>query len=319
MAAAEVLQTITLAAHQQCAIIEANSMLDWERICSVNRKVIAISQYPSPEFTTYIEDSGIPTILVVDSPLQSVAYLVGERQSDAIAVRAISASFSCLARKFTQNESETQSSNSRNLTEFLIRLAKIGGIEVSEAELDRVELQAIELASRFYGLAKHGVGISPQMNGACALAEVVLPRWGDLQRSGCGARVEWPASTFFLGDLPDTPMWEPVDLAGPARCILYGPYLHLPSGQWKASMKVGLAGYDGGQSFMVEVVCREVIAKGRFRCDGVGLFEIQVDFVHLSPHVPIELRLFLDAGAIYGSLSCFEVSLKASNIAALGI
>ena len=57
----------------------------------------------------------------------------------------------------------------------------------------------------------------------------------------------------------------------------------------------------------------ETIATGRFHCDGDGAFEVCIEFMHRDPHFPLELRLFLDTGAIYGSLADFGVGLISSG------
>jgi hypothetical protein len=304
-AAVEALQTTTLGVFQECSIGEINSRFDWEEACSSRQHFIAISQYPSPDMCAHIEGTGAPVLIVTDNPMHSVAQLVAELHSGISAVRAVSASISCLAGMMAQPESEIRAANARNVGAFLVQLTRASGINAGIRDPKRIADHAREL-SVFGGASKNLPDVSSLTRKLCRLAEPALAQLAE-------GRVEWPGSLFFLGDFPDTPMRGPVDLAGPARCLLYGPYMHLLVGRWNACITVAIAGIQGGQSFTVEVACNEVIAGGRFHCEGPGLFEIRIDFAHRNPHLPIELRVFLDEGAIYGTLNRFDVKLKLSH------
>jgi hypothetical protein len=303
--AVEMLQTLTEGTLHECVVAGINSVQDWQEACSVSKHFIALSQYPSPEMCMQIADNGVPALVVLDNPLHSAAQLAVDLHSDISAVRAVSASASCLAEMLGQNEAVVQTSNTRNLSTFLVRLSELGGIDVDSRELTRVRGHAGEL-SRLGDVFSYRSEVPASTRNLHKLAGAALSQMGD-------GRVEWPASLFLLGDCPDMPMRGPIDLAGPARCLLYGPYMHLPSGFWDACMTVAITGNDGGQSFNVEVVCGGAIGGGRFHCQGSGSFEVVISFEHRNPHLPIELRVSSDSGAIYGSLIRFGVKLEMSK------
>ena len=317
LGAAEVLRTISRAAREDCTVQQVNSLEEWEQAVSTGAPFIALSQYPSPELRSHIEHSAVPAVMILDNPLHAMTHLGSNgQQTDVGAVRAISASFACLSDMLALSESDILLSNTRNLAGFLVRLAEISGITPKLADLQRVETQSHALATRL-GIFGQDTLSKPVSGFLSELVVAALPELRDVRNSDRDIRVVWPSSTFLKGDNPDTPMSSPVELAGPSRCVLYGPYLHLLQGHWIARLTLELEGYDGYQNFAVEVVCGDVIGKGRFHCRGVGQFEVLLNFVHRRPHIPLEFRLFLNSGAICGSLTRFDVSLQRSGTDAL--
>lgn len=312
--AAESLQSIARIARRECVTAEVNSIDDWQAACAMDENVIVLSPFPSREVSAHIASIGVPTLVVLNSPLDAVALLVALEHSDTSAVRAVSASVSCLSEKLFQDRISIRTSNADNLDAFVMRLAVGLASDVSAFDLNRLESLITELSTLNDGLDRRlPLALTGNLS---SLANAVLPPEDQDSDIGDGVKIDWPGSLFLLGDAPDTPMRGPVDLSGPARCVLYGPYMHLPAGAWTASVAVALADCLGERSFTLEVVCGEIIAKGRFHCRGSGTFNTRLDFLHRHPDVPIELRLFLDAGEIYGSVTKFDVSLQSSGIRA---
>lgn len=310
-AVVELLQAVVRGGRKDSIVAEVDTQQDWEAACAAGNPFIAVSQYPLPDLLRDPDFSRTPAIAVTADPMHSVAHLVEEQLSDIGAVRSVSASISCLLDKWALDETEARAQNARNLVLFLTRLAEASGVNVSLADIERIELQAGQLADRLADIcARKQTGPLPANNSLWALAAAALPQRRDPCRGDGRIQTMWLGPLFLLGDVPDTWMRGPVDLSGPARCVLYGPYLHLPPGHWSARLVLGLAGHDGVEAFTVEIVCGDVIAKGRFSTEGSGLFEVGMDFIHRDPHIPIEFRLFLDAGAIFGWLSRFEVCLE---------
>jgi hypothetical protein len=306
LAIAEMLLTIARVARQDSFVTEVDSLQGFEVACATGQPFVAVSQFPSMELLKHLDAELVPEIVISADPMRSVAHVLRD-QSEVGAVRSVSASISCLFSKLTQHGSEIQERNAKSLAVFFKRTAALVGAECNGAHSDRIDLQAIELAERFAGMCVRQSVQQLPANSLWPLAAAALPT--DFLHSGGRVEVTWPGRLFLLGDFPDTWMQGPIDISGPARCLLYGPYLHLPAGHWNVQLVIGVAGHDGRQAFVVEVVCAEVVAKGSFSIEGSGLFEIEMDFVHRDPNTPLEIRLFLDVGAIYGWVSRFEVSL----------
>jgi hypothetical protein len=312
--AADALREIARIGRRTCVAAEINSVDDWRSVCATGESTIAISQFPSPELITRISQSCVPALVVLDHPPAAAALLVADHHAVVSALRTVSSSIACLSGRLFRDKAGIRQSNARNLDAFVVHIAEGLESNICAADMNRLESLITELStvnddpSRTARLAP-----APTAHFS-SLANSVLPAIEpDPEEDDEAVRIAWPGSLFLLGDSPDTPMHDPVELSGPARCVLYGPYLHIPPGAWSASVTLGLADCAGMRSFTLEVVCGEVMTKGRFHCSGSGLFRTRLEFEHGSPDVPIELRLFLDAGEIYGSITSIDVRLKSSK------
>lgn len=312
--AADALREIARIGRRTCVAAEINSVDDWRSVCVTGESVVAISQFPSPEVVTHISRSGVPVLVVLDHPPAAAALLVADHHAVVSALRTVSSSIACLSGRLFRDRASIRQSNAGNLDAFVVHIAEGLEANVCAADMNRLESLITELSTVNDGPSRM-LHLAPAPTGnLSSLANSVLPVIEhDSGEHDEAVQIAWPGSLFLLGDSPDTPMHGPVELSGPARCVLYGPYLHIPPGAWSASVTLGLADCSGMRSFTLEVVCRDVVAKGRFHCSGSGLFRTRLEFEHGSPDVPIELRLFLDAGEIYGSITSIDVRLKSSK------
>jgi hypothetical protein len=128
--------------------------------------------------------------------------------------------------------------------------------------------------------------------------------------NGSPLRIIWPGDVFTVADHPDQRAGERISLAGGARCLVYGPYLHLPRGAWSARIVVDLDETTRDQSFAVEIVAKDVIASVSTRPPSPGLFAIHLAFMVEKPEIPLEIRISLQNGAIEGAVSLLRVELS---------
>ena len=103
------------------------------------------------------------------------------------------------------------------------------------------------------------------------------------------------------------PTSSPLVATGRARCLIYGPYLHLPTGRWNAKFFFDVDEDCHGQIFTVEVHAAELLGKLRVCPQGTGSFEAAVPVEVTNPRAPIEIRIMMDSGAIEGRLSAWSV------------
>lgn len=94
-----------------------------------------------------------------------------------------------------------------------------------------------------------------------------------------------------------------VEMLGPARYIYFGPYLHLPYGQWSMSADFIVGGNLSGNKLEFDVFqSGEVLSFGSFEIPAQGVFEITTGIMNEHPEKPLEFRIFLKEGAIEGSI-----------------
>jgi hypothetical protein len=124
-----------------------------------------------------------------------------------------------------------------------------------------------------------------------------------------------PMDLFFEGKPPYGKISVPVDLTGPARCLIYGPYLCLPQGRWllEASLHIKITHGSNRLGF-------DIIEKGSLRNEFYfdiaqsGSYDISIPFEVTNSFSPMEFRLHLGSGSIGGELT--QIFLKPRKIKA---
>jgi hypothetical protein len=116
------------------------------------------------------------------------------------------------------------------------------------------------------------------------------------------------------------PIEGPIDATGRPQILFFGPYVHLPSGVWRARTVVAFSEQLVGQSFRIEIVSgREAstIADRSFPIDAPGRHDLIVDFENDDYSTPLEVRLSSERGVFDGSLSLgyveFSTPAESSN------
>ncbi len=120
----------------------------------------------------------------------------------------------------------------------------------------------------------------------------------------------WPREAFWDGDAPGETLPATVEVAGRARILAYGPYLPLPSGNWRAVAYLGFSPDIGKMPFILEAEAGGAVSRGFFEADCGGFFKLELDFQVEDAMHPIELRLISQDSALEGQLSLLEVRLE---------
>jgi hypothetical protein len=124
----------------------------------------------------------------------------------------------------------------------------------------------------------------------------------------------WGRDLFFVGDAPDTQANSVIDVSGPVRYLLFGPYMALPPGQWVATIVLAVSKEAANLSYSVEVLAGArftFLARGVIQPRGQGLCELSVDFaVSESTDQPIEFRIANLQNAFGGRLALAHVALS---------
>ena len=139
----------------------------------------------------------------------------------------------------------------------------------------------------------------------------------NIVRGSSYTRAEWPISLFLTCDKKGQPQWQhysdPIDLTGPARTLLYGPYLHLPVGRWILNGSLSVIGNDSRNVIQIDINSGELgLAKVKAPLPAEGDFSFEIDFAVDEPREPMQLRIHILEGAIEGTL--FLSSVKMSRV-----
>ncbi|TIX87010.1 hypothetical protein [Rhizobium sp. P44RR-XXIV] len=290
---------------------------------------VLVSQFPEARLSELIVKINVPFLLCLEDPIDAVSYLArATDQRDFGLVRAVSASLACL---------EPLTSASAGLVLRRNDIGQRSSIDLLLKKIDEhfsTELTFEQISSALLhvgmgspdGASNTGV---PKLEEAAAAVIVgyltpkeEVPELSESLRELAGkvlrplqfghaetARpsIFWPRETFLAGDRLGEGLDSSLDLTGGARCLIYGPYLHLPSGRWDAKFLFDVEEDCHGQIFTLEIHANELLGRLRVCPQGTGSFETAVPVEVLDPRTPIEIRLMMDSGAIEGRLSAWSI------------
>ncbi|TXI03068.1 MAG: hypothetical protein E6Q76_14560 [Rhizobium sp.] len=286
---------------------------------------VLVSQFPEASLSKLILRVNVPFLLFLEDPVDAVSYLArATGQRDIGLVRAVSASLACL---------EPLASASAAMVLRRDDIGEQGGIDLLLKTIDRhfstdLTLEQIANALLHVGMGAADLTPLPKLEEAAAalIAGYLTPqeavpelstslretaskvlRCLEFGGDAPGNAIFWPKETFLSGDRLGETLDDIVDLTGGARCLLYGPYLHLPAGQWNAKLAFDVDEDCYGQVFTVEVHSGELLGRLRICPEGTGSFVAAVPVNVVDPRAPIEIRLMMDSGAIEGRLSGWSV------------
>jgi hypothetical protein len=100
-----------------------------------------------------------------------------------------------------------------------------------------------------------------------------------------------------------------LDLTGPSRVLVYGPYFRLPPGRWTASATIAFSPSCRDTSFTVEIHGSAEISRRLFRVEKPGVFVVSWPVIVPSVWEALEFRLVSQRGAIEGKLGIDRVEL----------
>ncbi|NTJ62620.1 hypothetical protein G6M50_31385 [Agrobacterium rhizogenes] len=313
------------------AIIATDTVEDLKQhvVARSGMHAVLVSQFPEAKLSELILRVNVPFLLFLEDPLDAVSYLArATEQRDIGLVRAVSASLACL---------EPLASASGALVLRRNDIDQKGSIDLLLKTIDRhfstdLKLEQIANALLHVGMAPVGQpshAEAPKLEEAAAaviagylMPQETVPEVSEAlretarkvlrplefdPRESSSATIFWPQETFLSGDSLGQTLDDLVDLTGGARCLIYGPYLHLPPGRWSAKFVFDVDEDCQGQIFTVEVHAAELLGRLRVCPEGTGSFEVAVPVNIVDPRTPIEIRLMMDSGAIEGRLSAWSV------------
>jgi hypothetical protein len=123
------------------------------------------------------------------------------------------------------------------------------------------------------------------------------------------ASLEWPKDLFYFASegcvSPDD-----IELLGTARRLVWGPYMFLPLGYWRAQIEFEVIENLSGNKIEVDVmVGSEVAALKKGNLPAVGVYQFSMDFEVKELGGSIQVRILMLKGAIEGRFSLRRVTL----------
>jgi len=124
-------------------------------------------------------------------------------------------------------------------------------------------------------------------------------------------RIVWTRELFYLVTDAGKSPTEPLDAAGGSRILIYGPYIHLPSGSWNAQIVLGFSPEAAGYAFTVDVYSDGVLAAATFQPDRAGVYTSDLSF-SLNEARPqgVEVRVTVASNDAKGHVAFGQVVLR---------
>ncbi|NLR97981.1 hypothetical protein HGP17_14265 [Rhizobium sp. P38BS-XIX] len=290
---------------------------------------VLVSQFPETRLSDLILKINVPFLLCLEDPVDAVSYLArATEQRDFGLVRAVSASLACLeplakasgALVLRRNDVGHRSSidlllkkidehfsidlTLDQITSALLHVGMTPSIETPTTDIPKLEDAAAAVIAGYLTPEEE----VPELSGTLReTARKVLRPLEFARGRPSLSEIFWPREAFLSGDRLGEGLDSSLDLTGGARCLIYGPYLHLPTGRWNARFLFDVEEDCYGQIFTLEIHAAELLGKLRVCPQGVGSFETDVPVEVIDPRAPIEIRLMMDSGAIEGRLSSWSV------------
>lgn len=121
--------------------------------------------------------------------------------------------------------------------------------------------------------------------------------------------INWTQELFFVGDQTAERATGGADITGRARCLLRGPHIMLPPGDWSLTASLHFSPDAAEHSFVLEASAGAALSRTVIRPAAAGLVEanLSLALAELSDE-PIELRLYNERPAFGGHVSLLHVA-----------
>jgi hypothetical protein len=287
--------------------------------------VVVTCDLPDDDLARFVAEAEIPLITFTDDPGDAAQWAANSRgMSPEQAARFCSRLYSALAPLLTSERAlafigKRDESPERAVAAIIEHLWPGRGDWLASATfahlVDSGQIsREIVVDRKQYEPVVSGEGDPAallQMRAALLQMRAAAECYAELMHGKWPSEIVWPFS-FFLR--PDKQPWsDPIDLTGPARALLYGPYMHLPVGEWTARVEFEIDGAVSGVEAVTDVRVNETIIEKNFAMPAKGIFAYDLSFRVDSPHHEVEIRLFTKKAAIEGRFLPRSVRMRPSR------
>ncbi len=286
------------------------------------RKVVFFHESPTGEITSFFGQSELPVLLILDDPLSVQWSLCSERSLEPLnAMRTASVCFSALEPLLDAQRLLIIDAGDRaglSFRAFIETIARHFDLEPTSERIELVLLglkESGEVASDVCATDSWLVGIARREHGDglsnCDDSfDTCLSPFRSLLDGRKVSHFTWPAEVFLSMDRGGQPATGMVELAGPKRIVLYGPYLGLPRAVWDAHIQFEVSGNKTGCVMQANVISGGFLAQGRFELPERGRHECNIIFDICEPSWPVEIHFTLDHGVIDGMFGVLRVDIE---------
>jgi len=120
---------------------------------------------------------------------------------------------------------------------------------------------------------------------------------------GDGIPVPWSERLFMYDEKAarNWPDWGILDITGRPRMLVWGPYLALPQGLWRAVIRFGVDQTAAGHQYRIDWGTRAACVSEHVTPGRAGMYEIQLEWLFEEADAA-EIRLILTEGSFMGTV-----------------
>jgi hypothetical protein len=304
-----------------CALVEASfgeletavaDTLDQIALTAVKTStanLVIAARQPSADLRAALAASERRFVVALDDPYAAFGNLIADHRLDwRTALRAAAGSCAALASCAALPGALVlrAGEDGRDRTAAATAMAEWFGLDPAKAAALQGPVHPAPASAAGGPANRHPPGVVAAIDGALA---------GYVERFGDGAMgpLVWRRELFFIGDKPKETADRAIDVGGPVRYLLYGPYLALPPGLWSGTVVLAVSRAAANVSYSFEVLAGarfECLARGTLAPSGEGVCETTVEFaVGEATGQPIEIRIANLQPAFDGRLAMVHVAL----------
>jgi hypothetical protein len=265
---------------------------------AADRLRLFVADHPNEFAMAAVRDGRLRALLVLDDPAWSLREWRDAGVAFDAVLRSLSASVTVVGEMVAASGTALMLVRSRDQDIMTVLDDVLTYVRLALRPAD-VAVLAVRFGSAWMEMMSARADLTAE---DAAMIDAVLRPACHYAITGERRPVVWPRACLFWGDRPGEPAPRVIDLTGPSRVLVYGPYLRLPAGRWSARAVLAFSPQCAGTPFTVELHGSARFGHCRFVVAQAGVFAVTFPVTVPSAREALEMRLVSQRGAIEGIL-----------------
>ena len=269
--------------------------------------VVGVRQ-PDPKLLAALADTNAPFVVSLDHPRTAAAEILADTNVEPRAVtRAVANSCAQILRYPSLPGALLVHSDSTrvDIAGTVLAFARHLGIGVGDGDIARL----VERLPETCGVWSAAVQANLLPDAASKIVGGAFAGYDECFAGRGLGSIVWTRELFIVNG-PNTPPIEPFDIAGGARILVYGPYIHLPPGSWLARVHLGVSQEAAGYTFLIDAYADGQLASMTLQPMRGGVYVADLNFfLNESRGQGVEVRVTVMNNNATGQLAFGHVRL----------
>jgi hypothetical protein len=273
------------------------------------------ARQPDERLHAALAETEIPFIVALDDPRVAVADILAKTDvGAAAATRVVANSCPFVMRHKSMPSALTLHANAAGAdasgtVSAIARHLRIPVAESQAAEIAESVAQAALTPPQTTGTGSDEIHSLPERSRK--MLDGALAAYGEFFAGGNLGQIVWTRDLFSLVGDPAQKPAHLIDVSGGARCLIYGPYIHLSPGSWNARVVLGFSRDAAGHIFLVDACCSDrQLAATSFQPDTAGVQTLELNFsLGEATSQGVEIRVMVLGERAKGQLAFGHVTL----------